>query len=244
MCFSLLGAAFTPPDFCLRQMLKKLDPSENLISHGPAPPSPISLATALILLRFCLCRWLCAKKIQACHLRSQSLTTRASAPRCRSRKGTRGPRPPLSSTEALSNSLWDSHNATHDTDVEAAEAQLQRTIHDDSLRHPGSLVHNHSFLVQLCDAHILDMLMAQATQGHLISLELHQVLGPRQLCVGFLPFFVTHAPSFCLRPVSDVTGFSFIRSQQCFPRAPRLWALPARPVRQNRTFLVSRTPGT
>ena len=42
---------------------------------------------------------------------------------------------------------------------------------------PGGRVDSYTFLSNLCDAHTLDTLMAQATQGDRISLELHHVPG-------------------------------------------------------------------
>ena len=78
-------------------------------------------------------------------------------------------------------------SSTPNPDAAAAGVQFQRTSHDDAAWHRCCTTHSQIDLSNWCDAHTLDSLMEEATQGDRNSLELHQVHGSGSLVSGRNP---------------------------------------------------------
>ena len=70
-----------------------------------------------------------------------------------------------SSRTAQCGSLWSDYNDTVDPDVSAAETQFRRNIREGSAWRPGGATRTQGYLSNLCDAHTLDTVMEQSTEG-------------------------------------------------------------------------------
>ena len=115
-CFPLLGAAFGPPDFCLRKPQEKLrrEPDQRPCPHdAPRRTSSSAPRKRADLLANCLngiIPFAITQEAWLCALASIK----------KSGFGITDPAPRSSSTTSLSNSLWAKYNDTHDPDVAAA----------------------------------------------------------------------------------------------------------------------------